>query len=131
MIWRPHKRKLPKPVCPSPSRSVLPLAVEANYRSRSTSIGDRLPPLRENKLRQRQVAWIGDLEIEIIIENESDLATESLDCRNFISYGNIFCVNSAIRLLNQLPLKNLRRLHRVQLMSVHRLGDHEIGICAF
>src|SRR6266496_1394660 len=100
MIWRPHKRRLPKPVCRSPSPSGSQLDDEANYRSRSTSIGDRLPPLRQNKLRQRQVAWIRDLEIEIIVENESDLATESLDCRNFISYRNIFCVNSAIRLLD-------------------------------
>ena len=39
----------------------------------------RFRSLDENKLRQGQVAWISDLEIEIIIENESDLTTESLD----------------------------------------------------
>ena len=44
------------------------------------SICRRFRSLDENKLRQGQVAWISDLEIEIIIENESDLTTESLDC---------------------------------------------------
>ena len=47
---------------------------------RHHSIRDRFPPLRQNKLCQRQVAWISDLEIEIIVENERDLSTESLKC---------------------------------------------------
>jgi hypothetical protein len=38
-----------------------------------------LRSLPENEFRQRQISRIGDFEIEIVIQNENHLATESLD----------------------------------------------------
>jgi hypothetical protein len=43
------------------------------------SIRDRVHPLLENKLRNLQISRISDFEIEIIIQNENHLATESFD----------------------------------------------------
>ena len=34
----------------------------------------------KNKVRDRQIAWISNFEIEVIVKNERDLMAESLDC---------------------------------------------------
>ncbi len=46
----------------------------------------RLHLLLKNKLGQWQISWIGNFEIEVVIENKCDLAAESFNCGNFVSH---------------------------------------------
>ncbi len=92
-------------------------------RSRPLTSRSRVPPLLKYKLRKRQISWIGDFEIEIIIQNENHLVPESLDRGNFVGHRDILCVNGAVRVLNQFSLEDLRRFHRVKLMPIDRTDD--------
>ena len=51
------------------------------------------------KLRKRQISWIGDFEIEIVIQNENHFVPELLDRRDLVGHGNILRVNGAVRVL--------------------------------
>ena len=82
----------------------------------------RLPTLvcslAENKFCNRQIARVSDFEIKVVIENDSDLVAESLDCGDFVGDENIFRVNGGVGILDQFSLENLWRLHCIQLMPV-------------
>ena len=78
----------------------------------------------QNKFAERQISRISDFEIEVIVQDQNNFATKSLDCRNFVGQ-KIFRVSGAISFFDQCALENLWRLHRVKLMPIHRAGDHD------
>lgn len=83
------------------------------------SILAALGPLVQNKLGQLQVSRMSDLEIRLFVGNENDFAADPFDRGNLIRYRNFVGQDRAIRDLKYFALENLRRLHGVELMSVH------------
>ena len=89
-----------------------------------------LRPLVQNKFRERQISRVSDFEIKVVVRYKENFATESLDRGNFIRDGNFFGIDIAIGFLDPRAFKDLRRLHGVKLMSIHRIGNHKIYIGA-
>ena len=83
------------------------------------SILAALGRLVQNKLGQLQVSRMSDLEIRLFVGNENDFAADPFDRGNLIRYRNFVGQDRAIRDLKYFALENLRRLHGVELMSVH------------
>src|SRR5207247_9828983 len=75
--------------------------------------------LLKNKLGQWQISWIGNCEIEVVIENKCDLAAESFNWGNFVSPCNIVRINSALSPFDYHAVDKLRRPHSVKLISSH------------
>jgi len=89
-----------------------------------------LRPLVQNKFRERQISRVSDFEIKVVVRYKENFAIESLDRGNFIRHRNFFCIDIAIGFLDPRAFKDLRRLHGVKLMSIHRIGNHKIYIGA-
>lgn len=83
------------------------------------SILAALGSLLQNKLGQLQISRMSDLEIRLFVGNENDFAADPFDRGNLIRYRNFVGQDRAIRDLKYFALENLRRLHGVELMSVH------------
>src|ERR1700726_3363673 len=84
--------------------------------------------LLENKFSHRQIPRISDFEIELFVHDQGNLGADQFDRGDFVCDRKVSLGNQTITLLEKFPLKNLRSLHGVQLMSIHRISDVKILI---
>jgi hypothetical protein len=56
-------------------------------------------PLLQNKFTERQISRISDFEIEVVVQDQNNLVTESLDHGDFIRHQNVIC-DSVISFFN-------------------------------